>query len=274
MLKLGHSSWALQSGSDRSLEKYASGFPDDFSPLKLPDVQGALVAAQRRFWASRKAALLIIFQGLDTSGKDGCIRAVCAGMDPMGFQAVGFGVPSSLERAHDFLWRVQPHLPSVGKVTLMNRSYYEAVLAERCLTDDKPEPDSHWMARYDSIRQFEKHLALNGTATLKFWLHIGRKKQRERLKQRLTDPERHWKFDPSDIHSWHERARHLGYADEALRQTHTDDAPWHIVPADDKGLCRRVVCLRVLEALQKLAGPYPSGDQAIRQQYLNELENK
>ncbi len=235
----------------------------------LEDLQAALRTSQRRFWAGKTAALLLIFQGLDTSGKDGCIRALSAGLDPMGFRAVGFGVPTALEQSHDFLWRVQPHLPATGQISLFNRSYYEAVLAERALTEKEPKA---WHARYAAIRAFEAHLAACGTTVLKFWLHVGETEQRARLRRRLVDPSRHWKFSPADLESWRDRSRHLRFANEAIRATHTPDSPWRVIPADNKKLCRRAVCYEVLQLLDTLAGEYPRPDAAILQRYLAELE--
>lgn len=270
----GKSRWQFDSASARGLESYASSFPEHVAPAELEDLQKQLKRVQRRFWATGEAALLVIFQGLDTSGKDGCIRAVGGGMDPMGFRAIGFGVPSPQERAHDFLWRAQPHLPALGQVTLMNRSYYEAVLAERVLADDNPHSGCNWAARYQSIRDFEAHLTRSGTRVLKLWLHVGRQAQVKRLKQRLTDPEKHWKFHPADIDSWRHRDRYLDYATEAISNTHTDQVPWHIFPADDKKRCRRVVCTLVLDVMEAETGPFPKADPAVLQCYLNELERE
>lgn len=236
----------------------------------LDNLQQALRPAQRRFWASRKAALLLVFQGLDTSGKDGCIRAVCAGLDPMGFHAIGFGVPSGLERDHDFLWRVQPHLPALGRIALFNRSYYEAVMAERAMNVSSP---IDWQARFQGIRTFEAHLLASGTTVLKFWLHIGERAQRARLQRRLVDPQRQWKFSPADIKAWRYRNEHLQFATQALQATHTVQSPWRVVPADNKGLCRRAVCKHVLATLQALAGDYPRANAALVQRYLAELED-
>ena len=270
----GKSRWQFDISSSQSLESCASSFPEEVDLAELAGLQTQLKRVQRRFWATGEAALVVIFQGLDTSGKDGCIRAVGGGMDPMGFRAVGFGVPSSLERAHDFLWRVQPHLPARGQVTLMNRSYYEAVLAERVLADDDPQANRDWVGRYQSIRDFEAHLIRSGTRLLKCWLHVGPQEQVKRLKKRLTDPEKQWKFHPADIDSWRHRARYLDYATEALRNTHSEEAPWYILPADDRELCRRAVCKLALDAMEAGAGPFPQADPAVLQCYLNELERQ
>lgn len=235
----------------------------------LDELQQALRRVQRRFWASRNAALLLIFQGLDSSGKDGCIRALCGGLDPMGFHAVGFGVPTVLERDHDFLWRVQPHLPARGRIALFNRSYYEAVLTERALSD---LPADHWQTRFEAIRAFEAHLSANGTTVVKFWLHVDEQTQRERLRRRLVDPQRQWKFNPADIEAWRSRKQYLCYATQALQATHTLRSPWRVVPSDDKGLCRRAVCKHVLATLQSLAGNYPRADASLVRGYLAQLE--
>lgn len=258
---------------DRSLPQLKA-VPTAFKrALDLPslgDLQEALRPVQRRFWASRKAALLLVFQGLDSSGKDGCIRAVCAGLDPMGFNARGFGVPTALERDHDFLWRVQPHLPALGGIALFNRSYYEGVLAERAIN---ASGSIDWQARCQAIRAFEVHLSASGTTVLKFWLHVGERAQRERLRRRLEDPKRQWKFSPADIEAWRRRNEYLRFATQALEATHTLLSPWRVIPADDKGLCRRAVCKHVLATLEAIAGDYPRADAAIVERYLAELED-
>ena len=264
------SPWYYQA-SQPALADYASVSDVDCPPRA--DIEDRLKHVQRRFWASRQAALLLVFQGLDASGKDGCIRAVCAGMDPMGYDAVGSGVPSDVERSHDFLWRLQPHLPALGHVTLMNRSHYEAVLAERVLSDEQDAIAYDGTSRYRSIRDFERHLSDNGTCVLKFWLHVSQSEQAQRLKKRLTDPERHWKFHPSDLHSWQHRDKYLDYASEALQQTHCEQSPWHVIPADDKKLARKIVCTRVIEVMDALAGEYPSKDQQTLNRYLEALES-
>lgn len=268
---LPSSRWCYQPDTRPSLNDYATTITDIDLPRRS-DIEDQLKHAQRRLWASKKTGLVLIFQGLDASGKDGCIRAVCAGMDPMGYDAVGFGVPSELEKSHDFLWRVQEHLPACGFITLMNRSYYEAVLAERALAEEQGQSEGFdFGRRCRSIRDFESHLAQHGTRVLKFWLHVGKAEQADRLRTRLTDPERHWKFHPSDLQTWEHRQRYLGYASEALEQTHCAESPWYVIAADDKKVARKLVCQRVIEVMQIIAGDYPTEDAETLNRYLSEL---
>lgn len=244
-------------------------FHPDFQCPELDTLQGRIDAAQRQLWASGSAGLLIIFQGLDASGKDGCIRRLVRSMDPMGVHVKGFVEPTPIERRHEFLWRAWPHLPALGGISIFNRSYYEAVMIEKVMT--LAPAIGQWADRYKAICNHEQHLVNNKISILKFWLHLGRDEQRERLLKRLDAPERQWKFTPADIKSWEQRDRYLTAASEAIDKTHSNQAPWHIVPADNKGLSRQAILECVAGELEKIAGPFPRTDQALVASYRKKL---
>lgn len=252
-----------------SLAAAPTAFPRDFQCPDIDTLQRRIDAAQRQLWASGSAGLLIIFQGLDASGKDGCIRRLVRAMDPMGVQVKGFVEPTPVERRHEFLWRAWPHLPALGEISIFNRSYYEAVMIEKVMTPALPTVQ--WADRYKAICDHEQHLINNKVSILKFWLHLGRDEQCERLLKRLDTPERQWKFTPADIKSWELRDRYLRAASEAIDKTHSNQSPWHIVPADNKAMSRRAILECVACELEKIAGPFPLTDQALVAGYRKKL---
>ena len=220
-----------------------------------------LEGLQERLWAARRERLLVVLQGIDTSGKDGVIRQVFDGVNPLGVKVASFKAPTPEELAHDFLWRVHQRVPAAGEIVIFNRSHYEDVLVVRV---HSLVPESVWRRRYDQIRDFERLLTETGTTIVKLFLHLSREEQRRRLQERLDDPAKRWKFDPRDLA---ERARWDDYRaafDEALARTSTDGAPWYVVPADRKWY-RNLVALTILvETLRRLdlSPPTPSFDPA------------
>ncbi|WP_158249294.1 PPK2 family polyphosphate kinase [Amnimonas aquatica] len=235
----------------------------------LPDLKALLAAmeeAQRRLWANRRQAVLVVLQGLDASGKDSLTRVLSEGLDPAGFHAWSFGRPSPEEAAHDFLWRIVRRLPARGEVVFFNRSHYEALLAERFLPD-APKAAGFWKARGRLIREWEQHLVASGTRIIKVWLHTSAEEQRTRLLKRLDDPRKRWKFDPSDIETFRQRKDYLKAMEAAIRDTHSEEAPWHLVPNDDKGLARRAVAQLLVQALETLAPDYPGFDEQVTEEY-------
>lgn len=242
----------------------------------LADSQKRIEESQRRLWASRSAGLLVILQGLDASGKDGTIRRMTQAMDPMGVRVKGFTKPTPEELAHDFTWRAVPHFPARGEIAIFNRSHYEAVLVERVLAGDSPvaQDGQSWQARYRYLRELEAHLVSGGTRILKVWLHLSADEQRKRLLKRVTNERKQWKFDPSDVDTWQQRERYLSLASAMIAATHSDVAPWHVVPADDKGTMRALVCELVAEALESVAGDYPAPDDALCDRYERILKEK
>lgn len=215
-------------------------------------------------------ALLLVFQGMDASGKDGTIRKVLSGVNPAGCTVTSFKAPNSEELDHDYLWRVSRVLPPRGSIGAFNRSHYEDVLAVRVHPEllgrqklrSRKMLDDVWSHRYRAIRDWERHLADNGTVILKFFLHLSRDEQRDRLLERLDDPEKRWKFDPRDIT---ERAHWDDYQrayEAALTETHRPWSPWYVVPADEKAYARTAVAKIVRETLDRLDLSWPQPDAA------------
>jgi PPK2 family polyphosphate:nucleotide phosphotransferase len=216
---------------------------------------------QEKLYAAREQKLLLILQGMDTSGKDGTVRALFSQINPMGLHATGFVAPTEKEKAHDFLWRVHARVPAKGEIGIFNRSHYEDVLVPRVLgTLDGKDLER----RYAQIRDFERMLAETGTTVMKVFLHISKDEQRERLQARLDDPEKHWKFDPADLvarEKWD--VYQNAYAD-AINATDGDHAPWYVVPADSKTHRNLIIAHLMLETMQgmKLEWPAPKADMA------------
>ena len=215
---------------------------------------------QTKLYASRNQKLLIILQGTDTSGKDGTIKALFAGMNPMGLNAVGFKAPTEEEKNHDYLWRVHRHAPGNGEIAVWNRSHYEEVLITRVLGMIDEE---ECQRRYAQIRDFERMLAENGTTIMKVFLHISKEEQRERLQARLDDPDKHWKFDPADLEQRkHWDAYQKAYED-AINATNTDAAPWYIVPADSKTHRNLIIATLLRDVFRGMDLQFPKTDPKI-----------
>jgi PPK2 family polyphosphate:nucleotide phosphotransferase len=226
---------------------------------KLSDLQ-QLHAASNRY------ALLIIFQGMDSAGKDGAIRHVMSGVNPAGCEVSSFKQPSAEELEHDFLWRTTQRLPERGRIGIFNRSYYEEVLVVRVhpeilrnqgLSEELRDEENIWEQRYTSIADFEKHLYRNGTRTIKIFLHLSRDEQRKRFLARIDEPEKNWKFSMADIHERKYWKHYMEAYEFCLHATSTHHAPWYVVPADDKENARLIVSRIVLDALGDLKLAYP-----------------
>jgi PPK2 family polyphosphate:nucleotide phosphotransferase len=221
----------------------------------------AIVSAlQRKFFAAEDTALLVVLQAMDAGGKDGTIRSVLNGVNPAGVDVNSFGVPSDEERAHDYLWRVHAHAPAKGQIGIFNRSHYEDVLVVRV---KRFVPESVWSKRYRHIREFERMLVDEGTQIVKIFLNVSKDKQRERLQDRVDDPDERWKFrlgDLDDRKLWDEYQRAFR---DAIRETSTDDAPWYVVPADRKWV-RNLVVARILRHHLELIDPeYPPAEEGL-----------
>ena len=209
---------------------------------------------QELLYAEHKHKILIILQGMDTSGKDGAIRKVLRETSPQGINVVSFKKPTETELDHDYLWRVHSQVPGRGELVVFNRSHYEDVLVVRV---HSIVPKSVWKKRYEQINAFERMLADEGTSILKFFLHISREEQRERLQARLDDPTKRWKFQHGDLEErkfWNDYMRAY---EEVLEKTSTSWAPWHIVPADRKVMRDFVVAREIVKAMEKLKMKYP-----------------
>ena len=235
---------------------------DDKSALKaeLAELNERIASLQRPFFAAARRALLVILQGRDASGKDGTIRAVFSGVNPMGLQVTSFRKPTDEELAHDFLWRVHRAIPPRGMIGLFNRSHYEDVLVVRV---NNLVPREAWEARYDQINAFERHLTANGVVILKFFLDISREEQRKRLIERLEDPEKNWKFNPGDLQEREKWEAYTTAYETALQRCSPPECRWHVVPADRNTVRNVMVARKVAETLESLGSKYPSADPAV-----------
>ena len=225
------------------------------------DETSRIAKLQELLYADGRYALLIVLQGRDASGKDGTIRSVFGAVNPQGCQVTSFRAPSELEQQHDYLWRVHQTVPRRGMIGIFNRSHYEDVLVERVRNT---MPKRVYNARYRQINDFEQMLTENDTVVLKFFLHVSRDEQRERLEARLEDETKNWKFRAEDLE---DRARWKAYTaayEDALRKCTTKWAPWYLVPADDKKLRNWLVARRIADAMDDLGLRYPPASKAIR----------
>lgn len=252
--------YRVSEGKRFSLDKFD---PDDTSVCrggkkegesKLGTINERLETLQELLYAEGKHKLLVILQGMDTSGKDGTIRRVFEGVNPIGVRVASFKVPTEEELRHDFLWRVHARVPGKGELVIFNRSHYEDVLVVR-VHDLVPEPA--WRARYDQINEFERLLSESGTTILKFFLHIDREEQKKRLQARLDDPEKRWKFRHGDLEERKLWEDYMVAYEEALSKTSTSWAPWHVVPANAKWCRNLIIGTIIVDALDKLDMKYP-----------------
>jgi PPK2 family polyphosphate:nucleotide phosphotransferase len=237
-----------------------------------------LSAQQQLLYASNRHAILLIFQAMDAAGKDGAIKHVMSGVNPQGCQVFSFKHPSATELQHDFLWRTTRDLPERGRIGIFNRSYYEEVLIVRVhrellvgegLADAPRDDKTIWHDRYRSIANLERHLHANGTRIVKFYLHLSKDEQRKRFLERIDQPEKNWKFSLADIAERKFWKRYMKAYGQCLAATSTRDAPWYVVPADDKENARLIVSRIVLDALAELDMAYPETDAKRRRELLS-----
>ena len=235
----------------------------------------ALAELQGMLYAQDRWAVLLIFQAMDAAGKDGTIKHVMSGVNPQGCEVSSFKSPSAEDLDHDFLWRCMKCLPQRGRIGIFNRSYYEETLAVRVHPDflerQKLPPElvtkDIWKERLGDIRKFEQYLTHNGVVVRKFFLHVSKKEQKRRFLDRLEKPEKHWKFSANDIKErgfWDE---YMAAYEETIQRTATKDAPWYVVPADNKWFTRLVVAAAVVETLGSLDLEYPT----VSEEKLKEL---
>jgi PPK2 family polyphosphate:nucleotide phosphotransferase len=207
-----------------------------------------------RLWAEASRSLLLVLQALDAGGKDGTIRHVFSGVNPQGCRVVAFKAPTPTELAHDFLWRVHQAVPARGEFGIFNRSHYEDVVAARVIgaIDDRERK-----RRYKRINAFEEHLTESGTTIVKCFLHISADEQRERLQARLDDPDKRWKFNPSDLEARAQWDRYQELYDDAMSATSTKSAPWYVIPANHKWVRNAVISRLLVHTLDRLDPQYP-----------------
>lgn len=243
---------------DGKLSRYRSDDDGDLerahAEAELPELLAQMNDLQERLYAGRERSLLIVLQGRDASGKDGTIRHVVGGFNPLGISVVAFKAPSELERSHDFLWRIHQHAPAAGHVAIFNRSHYEDILVP---TAQRLAPSEHIEARYDLINAFEATLAHGGTGVLKLFLHISKDEQRGRLQERLDRPDKHWKFDPKDLQARADWDRYTAVYEQIFRRTSTKECPWYVVPADRKWFRNYLVARLVVRTLERMDLQYP-----------------
>jgi PPK2 family polyphosphate:nucleotide phosphotransferase len=256
-----------------TLKDYDTNFTAGYKKEDADDILKDLIAEtaklQTELYAANTYSLLVIFQAMDAAGKDSAIAHTMSGLNPQGCQVFSFKQPGSEDYEHDFLWRHYKALPERGRIGIHNRSHYENVLVTKVhpelllkenipgITDIKDLGKKFWEQRYESIRDFEKHLNNNGTAIIKIFLHLSKDEQKERFLARISDPEKNWKFASGDID---ERARWDDYMDAyetAIKETSTEGSPWYVVPADKKWFTRIAISSIMLKTLKDLKLEYP-----------------
>jgi PPK2 family polyphosphate:nucleotide phosphotransferase len=244
----------------------------------LQDHVAELSSLQQLLYASNSHAILVIFQAMDAAGKDGAIRHVMSGVNPQGCQVYSFKHPSPGELQHDFLWRTTRALPERGTIGIFNRSYYEEVLIVRVhpeivraegLPDVPATETTIWHERYRSMVDLERHLHANGTRVMKFYLHLSKDEQRKRFLERIDDPQKNWKFSLADIEERGYWKQYMKAYEECLSATSTREAPWYIVPADDKRTSRLIVSRIIVDTLDALKMTYPKSSSERRRELLS-----
>ena len=235
---------------------------------------GRLADLQDMLYAQDRWAVLLIFQAMDAAGKDGTIKHVMSGVNPQGCQVYSFKTPSAEELDHDFLWRTTKCVPERGRIGIFNRSYYEEVLVVRVHPDvlaretlpKKLVTKRIWKERFESIADFEKHLARNGTLILKFFLNVSRKEQKRRFLERLDEPVKNWRFSAADVRERQLWKPYQEAYEEVIGATARPWAPWYVVPADNKWFTRLVVAEAIIHAMERLGLAYPAVDDAKRKE--------
>jgi PPK2 family polyphosphate:nucleotide phosphotransferase len=259
--------YRVDHGSKLDLSRFDAGDTSAFKGGKddtqeiFARLNDRLEEQQEMLWADGRHKMLIVLQGMDTSGKDGTIRHVFDGVNPLGVRVASFKAPTPEELAHDFLWRIRPAVHGNGEMVIFNRSHYEDVLAARVRG---LVPPAVWKERYDQIQDFERLLAETGTTILKFFLHIDADEQKERLQARLDDPTKRWKFRRGDVEDRRLWKEYMKAYEDALSKTSTKQAPWYIVPANKKWYRNLVVASVIVETLESLDMRYPEPEEDLQ----------
>ncbi len=282
-MKIKFKDYRVREGEKVKLKKWPTKVKPVYRSKKqyqelLAEQVEQLSSLQRLLYASNRYALLLIFQGMDSAGKDGAIRHVMSGVNPQGCQVFSFKHPNATELDHDFLWRTNQCLPERGRIGIFNRSYYEEVLIVRVhpeilhrqnIPDELLDGEAVWDERFRSIMHMENHLDRNGTRIIKFFLHLSEKEQQKRFLQRIDDPEKNWKFSMADVEERKYWKEYMHAYEECLGATSTDHAPWYVVPADDKLNARLLISSIIVDTLKKLKMSYPATDKSRRQELLS-----
>ena len=279
-MKISSKDFRVREGHEVSLRKWRTNVEPVYKSKEhyqklLGEHVAQLSTLQELLYASDCYAVLLIFQAMDAAGKDGAIKHVMSGVNPQGCQVFSFKHPSPAELQHDFLWRTTRDLPERGRIGIFNRSYYEEVLIVRVHPEilhsegipDAPHADkAAWHDRYRSIVDLERHLYSNGTRIIKFFLHLSKEEQRKLFLQRIDESEKNWKFGLADIEERKFWKQYMKAYEECLSATSTRDAPWYVVPADDKENARLIVSQIVLDTLEGLQMTYPKSSAKRRQE--------
>ena len=291
-------SWASKLANDYRIDQGKNFRVKDFDPAATKHIHSKehaeellqkgiseMAELQDKLYAQDRWAVLLIFQAMDAAGKDGAIKHVMSGVNPQGCQVYSFKAPSEEELNHDFMWRTSRLLPERGKIGIFNRSYYEEVLVVRVhlriLQGERiPEPlirKTIWEERFADISNFESYLTRNGIVVRKFFLNLSKKEQKRRFLARLETPEKNWKFSADDICERKYWDDYMKAYEEMIGATSSKDAPWYVVPADNKWYTRLVVAAAIVDTLEDLKLSYPKVDPAKRKQLMaakKELEGK
>ena len=279
-MKINAKDFRVREGDEVDLKKWPTIVEPVYkSKAQYEELLGEHVARlssqQQLLYASNCYAVLLIFQAMDAAGKDGAIRHVMSGVNPQGCQVFSFKHPSPAELQHDFLWRTTRDLPERGRIGIFNRSYYEEVLIARVhpeilrsegIPDAPHDEKTIWHDRYRSIVDLERHLYCNGTRIVKFYLHLSKEEQRKRFLERIDEPEKNWKFSLADVEERKFWKQYMTAYEKCLGATSTSDAPWYVVPADDKENARLIVSQIVLDTLEGLKMTYPKTSAERRQE--------
>jgi len=270
-MKINSKDFRVREGHEVDLKKWPTKVEPVYKSKEqyqelLKEHVSQLSARQQLLYASNRYAILLIFQATDAAGKDGAIQHVMSGVNPQGCQVFSYKHPSAAELEHDFLWRTTRDLPGRGKIGIFNRSYYEEVLIVRVhpeilrnegLPNAPHAEKAVWHERYRSIVNLERHLHENGTRVIKFFLHLSKEEQRKRFLARIDEPDKNWKFSAADIAERGFWKQYMKAYEKCLAATSTRDAPWYVVPADDKENARLIVSRIVLDTLEGLKMTYP-----------------
>jgi PPK2 family polyphosphate:nucleotide phosphotransferase len=279
-MKVKSTDFRVEEGQKNDLDKWPTSAEPVYESKKqyqklLSDHVAQLSSLQQLLYASNRYALLLIFQAMDAAGKDGAIKHVMSGVNPQGCQVFSYKHPSATELQHDFLWRTTRDLPERGRIGIFNRSYYEEVLIVRVhpeilrsegVGNDALDEKTVWQSRFRSIVDLEKHLHRNGTRIVKFYLHLSKDEQRKRFLQRIDEPHKNWKFSLADVEERKFWKRYMSAFEDCLSATSTREAPWYVVPADDKENARLIVSQIILDTLNGLEMTYPEVSAERRQE--------
>ena len=282
-MKINSKDFRVQAGDKVKLKKWPTLVKPVYqSKEQYQELLGEQVAElselQQLQYASNRYSVLLIFQAMDAAGKDGAIKHVMSGVNPQGCQVFSFKHPSATELEHDFLWRTTPSLPERGRIGIFNRSYYEEVLIVRVhpeilrsqgIPDGVLDEKTVWQERYRSIVDMENHLYRNGTRIIKFFLHLSEEEQRKRFLDRIDEPEKNWKFSLADIEERKFWKQYMQAYEACLSATSTKNAPWYVVPADDKENARLIISRIILDTFKALKMHYPKTDAKRRQELLS-----